>query len=223
MPTELVPDDSAAAELAAHTRLGLAILAVALCSALLLVVATWLGDVPGSAGGPHPLLAGVVFAGLLAAIMSTADAFLNIGAAAVVHDLPKWWRGKPLENEVRSARIAIVLIAIFGAVFALYSHYVNARLIAFLGVFGSATFAAALVPVVALGFSWRRATARAANLAIAASLVINVGMEVLGIRLPLGIHGGIVAILTSLTLFFGVSLLEPAPKLPADVEAAFDA
>ncbi|MDA0261821.1 MAG: sodium/proline symporter, partial [Proteobacteria bacterium] len=29
----------------------------------------------------HPLLSGVVFAGLLAAIMSTADSFLNIGAA----------------------------------------------------------------------------------------------------------------------------------------------
>lgn len=171
----------------------------------------------------HPLLAGVVFAGLLAAIMSTADAFLNIGAAAVVHDLPKWWRGRPLANELRAARIAIVVIAIVGAVFALYSHYVNARLIAFLGIFGSATFAAALVPVVALGFSWRRATARAANVAIAASLIINIGMEVFGVRLPLGIHGGIVAILASLILFFGLSLREPAPELAPDVEAAFDA
>ena len=37
----------------------------------------------------HPLLAGVVFAGLFAAIMSTADGFLNIGAAALVHDIPR--------------------------------------------------------------------------------------------------------------------------------------
>ncbi len=36
-----------------------------------------------------PLLAGIVFAGLFAAIMSTADGFLNIGAAALVHDMPK--------------------------------------------------------------------------------------------------------------------------------------
>ena len=41
----------------------------------------------------HPLLAGVVFAGLLAAIMSTADSFLNIGAAAIVHDIPRALRG----------------------------------------------------------------------------------------------------------------------------------
>ena len=41
------------------------------------------------------LLAGLVFAGLLAAIMSTADSFLNLGAAAVVRDIPKALRGKP--------------------------------------------------------------------------------------------------------------------------------
>ena len=35
-----------------------------------------------------PVLAGIVFAGLFAAIMSTADSFLNLGAAAVVHDIP---------------------------------------------------------------------------------------------------------------------------------------
>ena len=36
-----------------------------------------------------PVLAGIVFAALFAAIMSTADGFLNIGAAAVVHDIPR--------------------------------------------------------------------------------------------------------------------------------------
>ena len=36
-----------------------------------------------------PLLAGLVFAGVLAAIMSSADSFLNIGAAALVRDLPE--------------------------------------------------------------------------------------------------------------------------------------
>ena len=36
----------------------------------------------------HPLLAGVVFAGLLAAIMSTADGFLNIGKDLWRHRIP---------------------------------------------------------------------------------------------------------------------------------------
>ena len=36
----------------------------------------------------NPILAGIVFAGLFAAIMSTSDAFLNIGTAAIIHDIP---------------------------------------------------------------------------------------------------------------------------------------
>jgi Na+/proline symporter len=95
-------------------------------------------------------------------------------------------------------------------------------LIGFLGIFGSATFAAALVPVVAIGLNWRRATPLAASSAVAASLVINVGIEVLGVRLPFGIHGGIVAMLVSLSLFFGISLAQRPPRLAPDVEAVFD-
>lgn len=175
----------------------------------------------------HPVLAGLVFAGLLAAIMSTADAFLNIGAAALVHDLPKWWRGgrapAASRDELAQARIASVALAVLGTAFALYSHNVNQELIAFLGIFGSATFAAALVPVVAIGFNWRRATPRAANCAIVASLAINVAMELGDVRLPLGIEGGIVAMLVSLALFLGISLAEPAPALAPDIEAVLDA
>ena len=171
----------------------------------------------------HPLLAGVVFAGLFAAIMSTADAFLNIGVAAVVHDIPKALRGRPLRAELAWARVGTVILTILAAGFALYSHYVNARLVALLGVFGAATFAAALVPVVALGFNWKRATARAANVALATSLVLNLALELLGIRLPYGIHGGVVALLASLLLFFGISLASSPPTLDPDIAAALDA
>jgi Na+/proline symporter len=171
----------------------------------------------------HPLLAGVVFAGLFAAIMSTADAFLNIGVAAVVHDVPKALRGRPLRGELGWARVCTVALTVVAAAFALYSHYANARLVALLGVFGAATFAAALVPVVALGFNWKRATATAANTAIATSLALNRGLELFGIRLPYGIHGGVVALLVSLVLFLGISLASAPPRLDRDIAAALDA
>ena len=170
----------------------------------------------------HPLLAGVVFAGLFAAIMSTADAFLNIGVAALVHDFPRALRGRPPRRELFWARVGTVAMTGVAAAFALYSHYENARLVALLGVFGAATFAAALVPTVSIGFNWKRATATAANAAIAASLVINLGIELLGVRLPWGIHGGVVAMLTSLGLFLGISMLQAPPRLPPDIEAALD-
>jgi Na+/proline symporter len=170
----------------------------------------------------HPILAGVVFAGLFAAIMSTADGFLNIGAAALVHDIPVALRGRSLSNELRSARIATLGIAVAAALFALYSHYQNERLVALLGAFGWGTFGAALVPTVAIGFNWKRATAKAANTAIVASLVVNFAIELLDVDIPFGIHGGTIALLVSITLFFGISLLSPPPELAPDIEAVMD-
>lgn len=167
----------------------------------------------------NPLLAGVVFAGLFAAIMSTADGFLNIGAAAVVHDIPRAVRGRAPRRELLLARVATVVIAVVAAGFALYSHYENERLVALLGVFGWGTFAAALVPVVAIGLNWKRATAAAACTAILSSLIVNFGIELLNIQVPFGVSGGIVSLLISLMFFIGISLVSDPPKLDADVEA----
>jgi Na+/proline symporter len=90
----------------------------------------------------NPLLAGIVFAGLFAAIMSTSDAFLNIGTAAIIHDMPKAVRGHSVKNELFWARVVTVLLATVAAGFALYSHFADATLVALLGAFGWGTFAA---------------------------------------------------------------------------------
>jgi Na+/proline symporter len=169
----------------------------------------------------HPILAGIVFAGLFAAIMSTADAFLNIGAAALTHDIPKAIN-RPVRNELHSARIGTIVIALASAGFALYSHYENARLIALLGVFGWGTFGAALVPTVAIGLNWKRGTAKAACTAIVASLILNFTIEVMDIPLPGGIHGGSVALLTSLILYISISLASKPPEIDPKVRAVMD-
>jgi SSS family transporter len=165
----------------------------------------------------HPLLAGVVFAGLFAAIMSTSDGFLNIGAAAVVHDIPVALRGRSLDRELFWARTATVLLAVVAALFALYSFYQNERLVALLGAFGWGTFGAALVPVVIIGFNWKRATSQAACVAIASSLIVNFSIEIFNIHIPGGIHGGALALLVSLLLFFGISILQKPPELDPEV------
>ncbi len=166
----------------------------------------------------HPILAGVVFAGLFAAIMSTADAFLNIGTAAVMHDLPKAF-GKTVKNELLWARLTTVLLTVLAASFALYTG----DLIAILGAFGWGTFAAALVPVVTLGFNWKGATPFAANVAILVSLGVNFLFKLFDIRLPYGFDLGAFSLLLSLTLFIGLSLLGKPPTLPPEVEKAMDA
>jgi len=95
-------------------------------------------------------------------------------------------------------------------------------LVALLGAFGWGTFAAALVPTVAIGFNWKRATASAANVAIVTSLVVNFGIELFGLAIPYGITGGFVALLLSMTLFFGISLASPPPVLDPDIEEVMD-
>ncbi len=167
----------------------------------------------------HLLLAGVVFAGLFAAIMSTADGFLNIGAAAVVHDIPRALFGRSLGNELLWARIVTVIIAVVASLFALYS---GQEMVALLGAFGWGTFAAALVPAVAIGFNWKRATATAANVAIGASLAINFGVQLFSLPVPFGIDVGALSLLVSLTLFFGISLMSKPPQLDRDIAAVMD-
>lgn len=170
----------------------------------------------------NPLLAGVVFAGLFAAIMSTSDAFLNIGTAAIIHDIPKAIRGQSIKNELLWARIVTVLLAIMAASFALYSHFQDATLIAILGAFGWGTFAASIFPVLAIGLNWKGATAIGAVTAIVAALFINLFVQLSGIALPYGILGGLISFLVSLLLFIGVSLVTKKPELDADMEAVLN-
>ncbi|PCI60020.1 MAG: hypothetical protein COB37_10310 [Kordiimonadales bacterium] len=170
----------------------------------------------------HPLLAGVVFAGLFAAIMSTADSFLNIGAAALIHDIPKSIRGKVLDNELFWARVATVGLAVLASFFALYSYYENGDLVGLLGAFGWATFAAALVPVVLIGLNWKQASSTAAIVAISSSLIINFGIAVFKIQIPYNISAGFLAMLVSMILFIVISLLAKPKQLPHDIDRIMD-
>ena len=171
------------------------------------------------------ILAGIVFAALFAAIMSTADGFLNIGAAAIVHDIPKSFSGRkgPVRNELMWARLATVGLAIASAVFAMYFPD---NLLGMLGVFGWGVFAASLAPVVGFGMNWKQASPAAAIAAIVAGLAINtfdVIYKLEGGSLPYGISGGTIALLVSSTLFVGISLWSRPQVLPMDVIEVMDA
>jgi len=166
----------------------------------------------------NPVLAGIVFAALLAAIMSTADGFLNIGTAAIVHDIPMALFGRSVPHELLWARVTTVILAAVAAIFALYTG----DLVAILGAFGWGTFAAALVPTVAIGLNWKRATATAANAAIISSLLINFGVKATGLSMPWELDVGAVSLVVSMTLFMGISYLSPQVKLPPDIDAVMD-
>jgi Na+/proline symporter len=118
------------------------------------------------------LLAGLVFAGILSAIMSTADSFVNIGSAALVRDIPKAL-GLRVRNQLARGRIATIILMMAASLFA----WLYGDLIALLGTFAFGTFGAALAPALAVGLNWRRVTAAAASASIATGMVVNLGLE----------------------------------------------
>jgi len=111
------------------------------------------------------------------------------------------------------------------SVAALFALYIG-DLVALLGAFGWGTFAAALVPTIAVGLNWKRATPMAANVAIISSIAINFGIKIAskfgGFSVPFAIDTGAIALLVSLTLFFGISLLSKPQRIDADIETVMD-
>jgi Na+/proline symporter len=173
---------------------------------------------------PIPLAA-VVFAGVAAAIMSTVNSFLSIGAAALTHDLPVAF-GRRLSNELVWGRLWTVVIALVSAGVALASG----TLVAFLGIFGWGLFASTLVPALAIGLNWTGATRAGAIASIASGLVITLSLETLAFFrvfiFPSGVTASAIALVTSLLVFFGVSWLTrqtAAASLAPDVRAVMEA
>lgn len=161
-------------------------------------------------------LAGVVFAGVAAAIMSTVNSFLSVGAAALTHDLPKAMGREP-SNELVRGRIATLALALVAT---LIAHAPGAQ-VAFLGVFGYGLFASTLVPALAIGLNWPGATARGAVVSIATGLIVTVVGETvkyLGIYSPpAGVPWSGVALVAAVLVFVGVS--EVSRRIGLDVRS----
>lgn len=162
-----------------------------------------------------PVFAGLVMAAILSAIMSTGDAFVNLGAAAIVRDIPRAF-GKEVRSELTWSRIAVAGLLIVSVLFSMYLD----TLVALLGVFGWGTFAAAIFPAVVIGLVWRGATRQGALVSIVLSILINFVLEI-GARygftpLPEGVVNGAFALAVSIVVFVGVSL---ATRRSGDVAA----
>jgi len=149
-------------------------------------------------------LAGVVFAGVAAAIMSTVNSFLSVGAAALMHDLPQAMGREP-SNELARGRMATVALALVATMIA---HAPGAQ-VAFLGVFGYGLFASTLVPALAIGLNWQSATARGAVASIVTGLFVTLVGETIkffGIYAPpAGVPWSGVALVASTLVFVGMS------------------
>ncbi len=173
------------------------------------------------------LLAGVAVAAILAAIMSTADSFTNIGSAALVRDLPRAL-GRPVRNELFWGRIATVAVTLLAAVVA----FLYDDLIALLGTFSFGTFGAALAPAIAVGLNWKRVTAAAATASIVTGTVLNLTLEFLARQtffpalpkppLPPGALPTAVSLAASFTVLLAVTWLTGEEAIDEDVQAVME-
>jgi Na+/proline symporter len=152
------------------------------------------------------LVAALVFAGVAAAIMSTVNSFLNIGAAAITHDLPKAL-GKPTsdEEQLSRGRMWTVVLSIAGALVA----QLSGTLVAFLGIFGYGLFACTLVPALAIGLTWDGATKQGAIASITTGLALTLALESAAFlklfALPAGVTVTGLTLVTTILVFITVS------------------
>ena len=175
-------------------------------------------------------LAGIIFAGIASAVMSTADSFINIASAAAVRDIPKAF-GKKVssEQELKWGRIAVVVLSILTVII---SFTFGTKGIAILGAFGWGTFAAALAPALGIGLNWKRATKTAAFWSILIGLGLNVILEIgskmgmafyVNIFKPLGIYNGTFSMVVSTILFILISYATSPREISQDLESVMDA
>lgn len=150
------------------------------------------------------LLAALVFSGVAAAIMSTVNSFMSIGAAALTHDLPVAF-GRRVDNELRWGRVSTVVISVVAALVA----QASGTLVAFLGIFGWGLFASTLVPALAIGLNWQGATRAGAIASIATGIVVTLVFETLAYfkvyAFPAGVTVSGLSLVASVLVFLVVS------------------
>ncbi len=148
----------------------------------------------------------LVFAGVAAAIMSTVNSFLNIGAAALTHDIPKAL-GRQINSttQLRDGRRWTFVLAVAGTVIA----QLSGTLVAFLGIFGYGLFACTLVPALAIGLTWKGGTRAAAIASMATGLTLTLALESAAyaklMSLPIGVTVSGLTLVTSILVYVGVS------------------
>lgn len=149
-----------------------------------------------------------VLTAVIAAIMSTSNAFLNMGASAVVHDYFIKYSDRQLtdKQEVRYGQVTTLSILVVAFIIAASFP----GLIFVLGAAGWAIFASVIFPCVAIAYNWKGATTEGAlaggGLGLGLTLIWAYAAEYFGVSLPAGILGGQAAMVVGYLIFVVISL-----------------
>jgi sodium/proline symporter len=166
-----------------------------------------------------PLIAGFALSGILAASMSSSDSYMLAVSSSFANDLFKTFFKKAREAAVMwVARLAIVLVAIFGTIIALSGSQSIFQIVSY----AWAGFGAAFGPLVLFSLFWKRTT-----LPAAAAGMVSGGVMVVIWKNVISKFGGVFAIyellpsfILSCVVIFIVSLLTKAPS--TEIQREFD-
>jgi SSS family solute:Na+ symporter len=156
-----------------------------------------------------PWVAGAVGAGGLAAAISTASALILVAANLVARNVLQKGLVPGLDDR-RTAWVARLLVAPVALVAALLALSAPDMLVSLLlvGYSGIAQF----VPAIVLGLFWRRVTALGIGLGLGVGIAAVAVIQLAGLALPWGLHGGLVALLLNLTTVVLVSRVSRPPS-----------
>jgi SSS family solute:Na+ symporter/sodium/proline symporter len=153
-----------------------------------------------------------LIAAVVAIIISTANSFLLVPATNVVRDIYQRFINPDLPDKqmiLFSRMVVVVLGVISFSLISFFPRILDAAYAAY------TVYGAGITPALIAVFFWKRATVQGGVLSILGGLSVTVIWEVLNKiqgQLPLGMPAVYPALLCSLVLLFGVSLLTPKPS-----------
>jgi SSS family solute:Na+ symporter len=152
-----------------------------------------------------------LIAAVVAIIVSTANSFLLVPATNVVRDIYQRFINPDLpdKNMILLSRMVVIVLGIISfSLISFFPRILDAAYAAY------TVYGAGITPALIAVFFWKRATVPGGVLSILGGLSVTVIWEVLNKiqgHLPLGVPAVYPALLCSLALLFGVSLLTPKP------------
>jgi SSS family solute:Na+ symporter/sodium/proline symporter len=152
-----------------------------------------------------------LIAAVVAIIISTANSFLLVPATNVVRDIYQRFINPDLPDKkmILFSRIVVVVLGVISfSLISFFPRILDAAYAAY------TVYGAGITPALIAVFFWKRATVSGGVLSILGGLSVTVIWEVVNKmqgQLPLGVPAVYPALICSLVLLFGVSLLTPKP------------
>ncbi|RKD89304.1 sodium:solute symporter family transporter [Halopiger aswanensis] len=167
----------------------------------------------------------IIYAGLVAAIMSTAGFFLSVASGVIARDFVRMFGWNLSENrQTWVGRITTLVIGVISVLFGLYGGH----LVAILGTFGWGTFVSGTFPAIVIGLLWKDCSREGVIAGLLTAVLLNVVLLIatqIGFEFPIGMDFYFIAIVAAVVVTVGVSLVTTGASgenMPDKLEPVFD-